>query len=268
MKNTLRISQTAQTIAHLMGFAMPEEADNANELVVKTAQAQWGEKKAERILMYNPDAIALWLYQKYPELFAQVIANSQMALPVYSVMPSVTPVCFASMYTGLQPADHGIQAYVKPVLSVTTLFDAAIAAGRRPIIISTEGDSISKIFLERDMDYIICKTHQECNEHAERIIAEDKHDLITVYNGNYDSTMHRWGPEAEESLAQIRENGETFAKLSAIARKVWADRPSVAAFLPDHGCHEIDGQLGSHGLEMEEDMNIVHFYQFYGGSAK
>ena len=154
MKNTLRISQTAQTIAQLMGFSMPDSADCANELVVKTAQAQWGAKKAERVLMYNPDAIALWLYQKYPELFSQVIANSQMALPVYSVMPSVTPVCFASMYTGLQPADHGIQAYVKPVLSVPTLFDAAIAAGRRPIIISTEGDSISKIFLEREDEQV------------------------------------------------------------------------------------------------------------------
>ena len=97
---------------------------------------------------------------------------------------------------------------------------------------------------------------------------EDKYDLITVYNGNYDSTMHRWGPEAEEALSQLRENAETFAKLSAIARKVWTDIPSVVAFLPDHGCHEIDGQLGSHGLEMEEDMNIVHFYQFYGGNAR
>ena len=265
MKNTLRITQTAQTVANLMGFSMPGAADMANELVVKTAQAQWGGKKAERALLYNPDAIALWLYQKYPELFLQVIQNSQMALPIYSVMPSVTPVCFASMYTGLVPADHGIQAYVKPVLRVTTLFDAARAAGHRPIIISTEGDSISKIFLERDMDYIICKTHQECNAKAEEVLAADKHDIITLYNGNYDSMMHRNGPEAEPSLNQIIENGQTFAKLSALARKAWAGKSGLAAFLPDHGCHEIDGQLGSHGLEMEEDMNIVHFYQFFGG---
>ena len=37
------------------------------------------------------------------------------------------------------------------------------------------------------------------------------------------------------------------------------------AFLPDHGCHEIDGQLGSHGLDMYEDMNVIHFYRFFGG---
>ena len=27
-------------------------------------------------------------------------------------------------------------------------------------------------------------------------------------------------------------------------------------FMPDHGCHEIDGGAGSHGLMMPEDMNI------------
>lgn len=268
MRNTLRITQTAQTIAAMMDFSMPEGADVANELVLQTARKVWNGKRAERALLYNPDAIALWLYQKYPELFLDVVQNSQMALPVDSVMPSVTPVCFASMYSGLVPAEHGIQAYVKPVLSVPTLFDAAIAAGLRPIIISTEGDSISKIFLERDMDYIICKTHQECNEHAKRVLEEDQYDIITLYNGNYDGWMHRYGPESQEALDQLRDNAKVFAELSAIAKKVWAGKNGVAAFLPDHGCHEIDGQLGSHGLEMEEDMNIVHFYQFYGGDDR
>ena len=30
--------------------------------------------------------------------------------------------------------------------------------------------------------------------------------------------------------------------------------------MTDHGCHEIDGECGSHGLDMEEDMNVIHFY--------
>ena len=32
-------------------------------------------------------------------------------------------------------------------------------------------------------------------------------------------------------------------------------------FAMDHGCHEIDGNCGSHGLDMDEDFNIVHFYK-------
>jgi hypothetical protein len=31
----------------------------------------------------------------------------------------------------------------------------------------------------------------------------------------------------------------------------------------DHGCHEIDGGHGSHGLDMPEDINIVHLYKGY-----
>ena len=114
--------------------------------------------------------------------------------------------------------------------------------------------------LERDMDYIICKTHQECNEHAKRVLEEDQYDIITLYNGNYDGWMHRYGPESQEALDQLRDNAKVFAELSAIAKKVWAGKNGVAAFLPDHGCHEIDGGCGSYGLDMQEDMNVIHFY--------
>lgn len=30
------------------------------------------------------------------------------------------------------------------------------------------------------------------------------------------------------------------------------------AFAMGHGCHKIDSNCGSHGLDMEEDLNIVH----------
>ena len=262
-QNSLRITQTAATVASLMGFAMPEEADTANPIILDTASRKLDGKQVKRALLYNPDAIALWLYQKYTEHFLPVIRNTCAALPVYSVMPSVTPVCFASMYSGLMPEKHGIQAYVKPVLSVATLFDAAIASGHKPIIISTEGDSITKIFLERKMDYIVCQTPDECNEQALKVIADNVHDIIVVYNGNFDATMHRWGPESPEALAQLTHNTQSFETLCAAAKKAWQCIPSMTAFLPDHGCHEIDGQLGSHGLDMAEDMNIIHFYNFF-----
>ena len=29
----------------------------------------------------------------------------------------------------------------------------------------------------------------------------------------------------------------------------------------DHGCHEIDGNAGAHGLDMVEDVEISHFYK-------
>ncbi|MBR0140289.1 MAG: alkaline phosphatase family protein [Firmicutes bacterium] len=265
LRNSMRITQTCRTICGLMGFEAPEKADAANPAVLASASAALEGRKAERVLLYNPDAIGIWLYQKYTERFIPVIRNTSAALPVLSVMPSVTPVCFGSMYTGLMPRDHGIQAYVKPVIKADSLFDAAIRAGKKPVIISTAGDSLTIIYKERPMDYMECATPDECNEKALETIAKNEHDIVLVYNANYDSTMHRNGPEAEISLAQIDHNAAAFETLCKACDKAWAKYDRVYTFLPDHGCHEIDGDLGSHGLDMFEDMNIIHFYGFRKG---
>ena len=92
---------------------------------------------------------------KYTDKFAKVINNTRMALPMRTVMPSVTPVCFATIYTGVMPSVHGIQRYEKPVLKVDTLFDRLIENGKKPVIIAPKECSMSKIFKEREMDYII-----------------------------------------------------------------------------------------------------------------
>lgn len=261
-RNSFRITQTARTVAELMGFEAPAGADAANPAVIARAKTLYGNQSVERILLYNPDAIALWLYQKYTEKFIPVIEKSETAIPVLSVMPSVTPVCFASMYSGLNPDQHGIRAYVKPVLTCDTLFDAAIRAGKKPVIISTEGDSISEIFKKRNMDYIFCATPEEVNENTLRIIEEDRHDIIVAYNGNFDEQMHKTGPESPEAFAMLEKNAAAYHELTKKADSVWDRRRHMTAFLPDHGCHYIDGNMGSHGLDMEEDMNIIHFWHF------
>lgn len=44
------------------------------------------------------------------------------------------------------------------------------------------------------MNYLIFATYEEVNA-AVQAIMEDKYDFIVVYNGNYDSRMHRAGLE-------------------------------------------------------------------------
>ena len=167
----------------------------------------------DRVLMYNPDAVALWIFEKYTHLFAPVMLGTDVTLPLQTVMPSVTPVCFATMYTGAEPEIHGIQSYTKPVVKTDSVFDALIRAGKKPCIVSTGNDSMSKIFLEREMDYFIVETPDEANEKAIELIKEDKYDLIAVYNGNYDGTMHRHAPEGEESIEALKHNVNAFATL-------------------------------------------------------
>ena len=68
------------------------------------------------MLIYNPDAIGQWLIQKYTDDFAPVMRHTQLAIPFLTAFPPVTPVCFATMYTGAAPEIHGIRKYEKGLL--------------------------------------------------------------------------------------------------------------------------------------------------------
>lgn len=252
----LKLTGVAASLCNALGVEKPECAGEPLEAITELCKNQG----VDRVLMYNPDAVALWIFEKYAPLFTPVMLNTSITLPLQAVMPSVTPVCFGTMYTGAQPEVHGIQSYTKPVIKTDSVFDALIRAGKKPCIVSTGNDSMSKIFLEREMDYFIVETPDEANEKALELIKEDKYDLIAVYNGNYDGTMHRYAPEGKESIEALKHNIAAFSTLANAVKENWKTHKTLIGFAPDHGCHEIDGGCGSHGLYMPEDMNIVHFY--------
>ena len=253
------------SLAYALGVNAPEQAAPYNENLVRYIDKIFDGGKADRVLMYNPDAIAQWVYEKYTFLCEELKKHTDIEVELCSVMPSVTPVCFATMYTGAQPSVHGIQKYEKPVISIDTLFDALIRAGKKPALIATGRSSLSKIYLERNMDYFYSEDGgvDWANAVVAELILRDKHDFIVVYNGNYDTKMHKFGPESVQALAELRANIRTFATLSNLVQRNWKHHNTLVGFAMDHGCHEIDGGCGSHGLDMEEDLNIVHLYKGY-----
>lgn len=258
--DSIPITSCCRTVCDAMGVPCGELPAPANPIASELCRRVFRGGKADRVLLYNPDAVALWLFQNYTGLFTDAMLCSQATVPMLSVMPCVTPVCFGSMYTGVMPEVHGIRSYVKPVIRMDSLFDCMIRAGKKCAILSTTGDSLSLIYLERQMDYFIYDTVDEINEKAMELIEKDAHDLLLVYNTNYDYNMHRCGPEGERAMAALRHNVATYRALVEATETHWAGHNVFYGFMPDHGCHEIDGGAGSHGLEMEQDMNVIHFY--------
>lgn len=258
--SSICISSVKASALEIAEIENPGNIENPNPVLTALSKKKLGGKPADRVIIYNPDAVALWVYQKYTSMFSDAAIRSDVALPMLSVMPSVTPVCFASMYSGVMPDVHGIKRYEKPVLTVNTIFDSFANAGKKAAIVSTANDSISMIFLNRDMEYFIYDTPEEVNEKALSLIEEDRFDLIVIYNGNYDGTMHKFGPEAPESLAALEKNIAFYSQMVDKINTEWKNHSVFYGFCPDHGCHEIDGGCGSHGLDMEEDMNVIHFY--------
>ena len=263
MLNHDSLDTLCAALAYAIGVEAPACAAKANETMVRFLEETLGGEKVDRIFMYNPDAIAQWVCDKYPAYIQEVIDRTQLRLPMQVVMPSVTPVCFGTMYTGAQPAVHGIRSYVKPVIQIDSIFDALIRAGKKPVIVSNGENSLSKIFLERNMDYFIVQKKEEVLAKAAQLIVEDTYDFIVVYDEDYDSTMHRNGTESPQALAALRSNAKTFAMYDAMIQNCWKKHTSLVGFAMDHGCHDIDGGCGSHGLDMEEDLNISHYYTIH-----
>ena len=265
MYNPNSLDTICGALAYALGIEAPSEAAPANADLVAYIDSVFDGEKADRVIMYNPDAIAQWIYEKYPQLVKSAKSRTDIEIPLCSVMPSVTPVCFGTMYTGAQPAVHGIRKYEKPVIKIDSLFDAAIRAGKKCAIVSYGKSSLSNIFLEREMDYFLFPNGgiDAVNAKAAELIMKDEHDLIVIYNGNYDSVMHKKAPEGLEALCELRSNDHAFGELCELIERHMSHRNVLCGFAMDHGCHEIDGDNGSHGLDMEEDLNIVHLYKGY-----
>ena len=73
IRNQLCLTGVAATAATLLGAPIPVGADAALAPVLALAQRAWGAPRADRVLLYNPDAIALWLYQQYTTRFAPIL---------------------------------------------------------------------------------------------------------------------------------------------------------------------------------------------------
>ena len=224
------LTGTAATIESLLGVpAGPGGKDAPLAPVLESAGHAFGAPRADRVFFYNPDAVARWVVAKRAREFAPLVRRAGLQLPLHSVLPPVTPVCFASMYSGLLPAAHGIQSYVKPVLQVPTVFDTLPAAGRRAAIVSTAGDSISMIFLVRPVDYFIYKTVAECNAKALALIDADEYDFLVLYNGDYDTGCTATGRRARWRCGRC---AATWTPLSGCAAASWSAGRSTTRCSP------------------------------------
>ena len=92
----LKLTGVAASLCNALGVEKPECAGEPLEAITELCKNQG----VDRVLMYNPDAVALWIFEKYAPLFTPVMLNTSITLPLQAVMPSVTPVCFGTMYTG------------------------------------------------------------------------------------------------------------------------------------------------------------------------
>ena len=255
------IGSLTPTVCHLMGVPPPEVSEREPiEAVLHTCRAG-GLSRIEKCLVYAPDAMGAALFRAFPDLITGILPAAPLQVGLRSVYPPKTPVCFASMFTGAPPAAHGIQAYERPVLECRTLFDALIASGKRPAIVSVADASADIIFRGRDMEYCSESGDGDVTDRALDIIEAGRHDFMLAYHQEYDDLLHETGPFAPAALAAARRHVEAFQDLAARARVAWAGRVGLVVFAPDHGAHvDLATGRGTHGDDMPDDMEVFHFF--------
>lgn len=146
------ISAAAPTICDLMGIGECEcYGESALPEIVQAAGALRG--AVERCLIVAADAVGLEQVGRYPEIVEPVSKQAPHTVTLRAMMPSVTPVCYASLFSGAPPEVHGIREYAKPVLTIDTLFDVLARAGKRVAIVAVPNSSMDLIFRNRPISY-------------------------------------------------------------------------------------------------------------------
>lgn len=259
MMNSYAMTQFAASIAHALGVEVPACSAESIPLVDRFVQQRLG-GTADRVLIYNPDCMGQWFWQKYTPMYEALTSHVQLTVPVATVMPAVTPVCFGTMYTGAMPAVHGIQTYTKPVIEIDSLFDAARRGGKRVAIVAVAQSSMAMIFAQRDVDYYLLPYDDEVTDKALALIQEDTYDLIVVYHQEYDDMIHDFTPEAPEAMTAAAHHIAAFDQLATAVEEHWQQHNSLIVWASDHGCHLDWNGTGNHGEFRDEDINVVHFY--------
>jgi hypothetical protein len=256
------IACVASTLCALSGLRVPFDCSApALEPVLALARGALGSEPVRRCLVFAPDAFGDQLRAARPDLFDRVAAVAPLVVPLRSIDPPWTPVCFASMFTGAGPERHGIRKYEKPVLSIDTVFDAFTRAGRRVAVVAVQDSSIDRIFRGRALDYFSEKYDPWVTEKALSLIAADRHDLIIAYHQEYDDVMHAVGPVHPRALRGARNHVEAFTDLAAAFEASWARHPRALVFAPDHGAHpDPSTGGGAHGTAADADMDLAHFW--------
>ena len=253
----------APTVSALFGVEPPQSCGGRTiAAVTDHSERLLGETdKMEKILIFCPDAAGEIHRQRFPEKFARVEKLAGFRFLSSTVMPSVTPVCFGTIFSGASPEVHGIREYAKPVLTTDTIFDTLPAAGKNVAIISRNGCSIDTIFRKREVDYYSFRSDAAIHEMTIKLIAEKNYDMIVSYYMDYDYISHRQGPYSENAEAALERAVKYFENLVGVAEQYWQDFNRTVIWAADHGNHVIDETSGGHGSNIAEDMLVNHFYR-------
>ena len=259
------IRQVTPTICRLYGIEPP--ALSTGDPIPDVAGAAYtvlGRSRVDRMLVFAPDALGRLFLEVRPKLLDRIRRAAPLSCELDSVLPTKTPVCFASMFTGAEPGEHGITRYEKKLFTKDTVFDALARAGFRVAIVAVKNSSIDVMYRGRGIDYFSEGYDPDVIARTLELIEQARHDFILGYVQEYDDAVHASTHDSPKAVAAAERHVEQFELLAAAADEHWAQYNRALAFVSDHGAHTVDGK-GTHGDDIPEDVGLLHFWRIGAG---
>ncbi len=242
----------APTVCGVLGVRPPGSAEAAPLLEVLDSM---GEMERLAVVVIDAFGVSTWTAARLETPTFNALANRHL-LHLRSVMPTITPVNFATMLTGASPEAHLIRDRTEE-LRLETVFDvlrensatsatAARALSSLGILISPFADHPS--IAESNTDDEVTSLALEA---LGKGVA-----LLWVQLLDVDDEGHAHGPHSIRGIAAAKRADD---HLREIAVKAHEEDYGVLA-LADHGQHTVlneDGRVaGTHGSYSDEDVYV------------
>lgn len=242
----------APTICMILGVRPPASNEvEALEEVVETMGA------VERLAVVVIDAFgaSTWAAARLEVPTFNAMANRHL-LHIRSLMPTITPVNFATMLTGAHPETHMIRDRTER-LTLETVFDVLREHGR---VSATAARAVSSLGIlispfadrpglaESNNDEEVCAIAVKA--------MEKKADLLWVQLLDVDDAGHLHGPLSSEGVSAIHRDDAYLREIAETASR----NGYGLMVLADHGQHTVlksDGsQEGTHGTNSDDDVYV------------
>jgi len=200
---------------------------------------------ARRLAILAPDALgefAFGLWRDEMPYLNSLCERKHVTLR--SVMPSITPVNFACMVSGMDLDGHGIRAKEMD-FQCETLFDLLREVGRTSAGFGQPGYTGSDLLARcSDLGETAALSDDAAVEAVTLRVAEERRpDFIITQLGGTDDHFHKFGPSSPMMVPKLRETDNRLERMLTVI------------ILADHGQHDTGNpdHPGSHGTDSDQD---------------
>jgi predicted AlkP superfamily pyrophosphatase or phosphodiesterase len=239
------MTQIAATVSECLGVPRPAAADSRPiQPIVADLFA------SDRLAIVAPDALGIsaWgLWRHEMPILSRL--HDHRGIRLRAVMPTITPVNFATMITGAPQQVHGIGAYTDD-FQCPTLFDVLRAEGKTSAGVGQKGYTGSEL-LGRCADHHGCadsRTDDEVADITMELARSERPDFVICQLGSTDDAFHRHGPSSRQVVPVLAETDARLGRMLDVLSKCGY----AVIVLADHGQHDTPTG-GTHGTESDDD---------------